>query len=228
MKAAVLAALLALPWAAGAGGAATPPGQVSQMTRNAALWQAAEQGDAGRVRDLLGRGASANARRPDGRTALTAAALGDHVAVARLLIDAGADPDPQDAARNNALLVTGETGSVAMLREVLRAGPDLTRTNRFGGTALIPAADRGHVAYVRELLKTEINVDHVNNLGWTALLEAVILGDGGARHTEIVRLLLAAGADPNLADRDGTTPLGHAKRRGYAAIAQLLTAARGK
>jgi ankyrin repeat protein len=47
---------------------------------------------------------------------------------------------------------------------------------------------------VRLLLGTAIDVNHVNNLGWTALLEAVILGDGGPAHTEIVRLLLAAAA----------------------------------
>ena len=66
-------------------------------------------GDAATVRTLLARGASVDAPRTDGRTALTAAALGDHLAVARLLVDAGADPDPQDGERNNALLVTGET-----------------------------------------------------------------------------------------------------------------------
>ncbi|MDL2344311.1 ankyrin repeat domain-containing protein [Deinococcus sp. MIMF12] len=233
MKRALLGALLLLP-VAEAGGAATPLPQgmgqthVGQTNLNAALWGAAERGDAARVQDLLTRGASPDARRPDGRTALTAAALGNHIAVARLLITAGADPDPQDADRNNALLVSGETGSVALLREVLRAGPDLTRTNRFGGTALIPAADRGHAEYVQELLKTAIDVDHVNALGWTALLEAVILGNGGARHTRIVRLLLAAGADPNLADRDGVTPLAHAQRRGDRDMVRLLRAAGGR
>ena len=40
-------------------------------------------------------------------------------------------------------------------------------------------------------------MDHVNNLGWTALIEAVILGDGGARHTRIVAALIKAGADGN-------------------------------
>ena len=150
-----------------------------------------------------------------GRTAVTAAALGDHVEVARVLIAAGADVDLQDSDRNNALLVTGETGSVAMLREVLKGSPDLGATNRYGGVAVIPASDRGHVDYVREILETDIDVDHVNNLGWTALLEAVILGDGGAAHVEIVRLLLAAGADRSIADRDGVTALEHARSRGY-------------
>ena len=32
-------------------------------------------------------------------------------------------------------------------------------------------------------------LDHVNNLGWTALMEAVVLGDGGSDHQEVVRLL---------------------------------------
>jgi ankyrin repeat protein len=76
---------------------------------------------------------------------------------------------------------------------------------------------------VREILSTtHIDVNHVNDLGWTALLEAVILGDGGPTHTEIVRELLAHGADRRIADRDGVTPLQHARQRGYAAIVRLL------
>ena len=94
-----------------------------------------------------------------------------------------------------------------------------------GGTALIPASDRGHVAMVRALLETEIDVDHVNHLGWTALLEAVILGEGEAPHQEIVRALVDAGADVDLADRDGVTPLQHARKRGYAEIVRTLEAA---
>jgi ankyrin repeat protein len=141
----------------------------------------------------------------------------------RLLVDAGADVDRQDDTRANALLALGETGDVDVLEEVLRARPDVRRTNRFGGTALIPAADRGHVAMVRALLdQTDVDVDHVNDLGWTALIEAVILGDGGPPHTKIVRLLLDAGADRSIADREGVTPLEHARRRGYADIVALL------
>ncbi len=77
---------------------------------------------------------------------------------------------------------------------------------------------------VRALLETEIDVNHVNNLGWTALLEAVILGDGGEAHTEIVRMLLAAGADRSIADREGVTALEHARERGYPEMVRLLEA----
>ncbi len=73
-----------------------------------------------------------------------------------------------------------------------------------------------------------MKVDHVNNLGWTALLEAIMLGDGGQRHVEIVKLLIEAGADVNLADNDGVTPLRHARSRGYAPMVALLEKAGAK
>jgi len=68
----------------------------------------------------------------------------------------------------------------------------------------------------------------VNRLGWTALLEAVILGDGGPVHTEIVRLLVEAGANVNIADRERVTPLQHAKRRGFAGMVRILEARGGR
>ena len=80
----------------------------------------------------------------------------------------------------------------------------------------------GGAEYVRRVVRTGIDVDHVNDLGWTALLEAVILGDGGPRHQEVVRILLDAGADRGIADKDGVTALEHAERRGYEEIARLL------
>jgi ankyrin repeat protein len=104
-------------------------------------------------------------------------------------------------------------------------GADLKSTNRYGGTALIPAAERGHVETVRTLIAAGVDVDHVNNLGWTALLEAIILGNGGERHQRIVELLIKAGADVNLADGKGVTPLQHARSHGYGEIEKLLLAA---
>ena len=78
------------------------------------------------------------------------------------------------------------------------------------------------MAVVERLIKAGAPLDHVNNLGWTALMEAVVLGDGGARHQAIVRALLAAGANRALADRQGLTPLQQAERRGYGEIAAAL------
>lgn len=163
-----------------------------------------------------------------GRTALLVATQTNDVEEARRLIAAGASVNAQDDLLDTPFLYAAAEGRLEILRLTLGAGADLTSTNRYGGTALIPAAHHGHVEVVRELLKTSIAVDHVNRLGWTALLEAIILGDGGPAHTEIVRLLLAAGADPSLADAQGVSPLTHARQRGYGEIVTLLERAGGK
>ena len=114
------------------------------------------------------------------------------------------------------------TGSVDMLEALLPARPDLAIRNRFGGTSLIPASERGHVGYVRRVVRTDIDVNHINNLGWTALLEAAILGDGSKRYQQIVMILLDAGADASIADRQGVTALQHAEGRGQREVARIL------
>lgn len=189
---------------------------------DAHLLRAAEAGDTDAVAVALRAGADIEARDEHGRTALLLAATFDRVPVAEVLVAMGADADALDDRHDTPWLVTGVTGSVAMLETLLPADPDLTIRNRFGGLSPIPASERGHVAYVRRVVRTGVDIDHVNDLGWTALLEAVILGDGGKAHTEVVKILLDAGADPGIADRDGLTALHHAERRGYDKIAALL------
>jgi ankyrin repeat protein len=142
-----------------------------------------------------------------------------------VLIEAGADVNAKDQINDSPYLYAGAEGRLEILRMTLTHGADLKSTNRYGGTALIPAAERGHVETVRMLIEAGVDVDHVNKLGWTALLEAVILGNGGERHQQIVALLVKARANVNLPDRDGRTPLQHARSRGYAAIEKMLAAA---
>ncbi|MFE0413803.1 ankyrin repeat domain-containing protein [Streptomyces tendae] len=188
-----------------------------------ALSEAVRRGDADAAREALRAGADRELRDERGRTPLLRAAPADRVAVAEVLVAAGADVDAQDARDDSAWPVTGATGSVAMMRALLPGGPDVTLTNRFGGVSVIPASERGHVAYARAVLaETDIDVDHVNRLGWTALLEAVVLGDGDRTHRDVVAALLAAGADPSLPDGDGVTARPHAEHRGFEAIADLL------
>ena len=186
------------------------------------LVRAAEAGDVAALRPLLEAGVPVDTRDEQGRTALLAATHADRVDAARLLIRRGADVNAQDAMQDSPYLFAGAQGRLAILRMTLAAGADLKSTNRYGGTALIPAAHNGHVETVRELLKTRIDVDHVNRLGWTALLEAIILGDGGPAHTEIVRLLVTHGASVQRADTQGVTPLAHAEQRGQRKIVEIL------
>ena len=192
------------------------------ISDGATLVAAAEAGDLATLRRLLDAGAPVDSRDGAQRTALLAATHADRIDAARLLIERGADVNAKDALQDSPFLYAGAEGRVQILRLTLAAGADLKSTNRYGGTALIPAAHHGHVETVRELLKTRIDIDHVNYLGWTALLEAIVLGDGGAAHTEIVSLLVAHGASWNLADAQGVTPLAHAQARGQQAIFEIL------
>lgn len=203
-------------------GMVMPAGAASLDER---LHRAAEKGDATAVRTLLGQGAKVDARGVAKATPLLVATHHNHVEAALALIQAGADVNAKDAIQDSPYLYAGARGHLEILRATLAAGADLKSTNRYGGTALIPAAERGHVETVATLIAAGVEVDHVNNLRWTALLEAIILADGGPRHVEIVRQLIAAGADVNLPDGDGVSPLQHARQRGYRAIETLLLAA---
>jgi ankyrin repeat protein len=187
-----------------------------------ALVAAAEAGDLATLRRQLDAGVPVDTRDGRRRTALLAATHANQVEAARLLVERGADVNALDDLHDSPFLYAGAEGRLEILRLTLAAGADLQSINRYGGNALIPAAHHGHVETVRELLGTSIAIDHVNRLGWTALLEAILLGDGGTAHTEIVRLLVAHGANVNLADGQGVRPLAHAEQRGQRAIAEIL------
>ena len=191
------------------------------------LHHAAAANDVGTIRSLLTSGGDLEARDGEGRTALLVATHENRVEAAAALIEAGADVNARDHIHDSPYLYAGARGLLPILKLTLSHGADLTSTNRYGGTALIPAAERGHVEAVEMLIAAGVRVDHVNRLGWTALLEAIILGDGGPRHAEIVKRLLAAGADPRLADGEGVTPLTHARQRGYDTMVKLLQTAGG-
>ena len=199
----------------------------SAQNRDQALIAAAAKGDAAGIERLIREGGRVTARDGRGRTALLAATHGNHVAAARALIAAGANVNAKDDIEDSPFLYAGAEGRIEILKMTLPTA-DLRSTNRYGGTALIPAAHHGHPQAVRILLGTAIDRDHVNKLGWTALLEAVILGDGGPVHTEIVRMLAEAGANVNIADRDGVTPLTHARRRGFTQMMRILEARGGR
>ena len=202
--------------------AALEADEPSKQVANRRLLAAAERGDATAAALAIRAGANLETRDERGRTPLLLSASQDRLGVARLLVYLGADPDALDDQHDTPWLVTGVTGSVDMLEVLLPAEPDLTIRNRFGGTSLIPASERGHVGYVRQAVRAGIDVNHVNNLGWTALLEAVILGDGSRRYQQIVTILLDAGADPKIADRQGLTALQHAEQRGQREVARIL------
>lgn len=187
------------------------------------LISAAAEGDTETVLELLENGADIDATDNQGVTAVMAATQRNNVDTVKALIEQGANIDIRNNNQDNVLLYAGAEGLLEIVKLAVEAGADTTLTNRYGGIALIPASDRGHVDIVEELLtNSSSDVDHINNLHWTALLEAVILGDGGENYQKIVQLLVDHGADVHISDRDGTTPLEHAERRGFKEIERIL------
>jgi ankyrin repeat protein len=193
-----------------------------------AMLEAAARGDVETLKRLMAAGASLESASAAGETPLLLTVKNNHLAAAVLLIDAGANINAQAANKDSPWLLAGALGSTEMLRHMIPKDPDFSLPNRFGGNALIPACERAHVDTVKLLLTTKIDVNHVNNLGWTCLLEIVILGDGGPRHIEVAKLVLGVGADPNIADKDGVSPLTHARKKEQREIARLIEAAGGR
>lgn len=178
------------------------------------------------IQAALAGGAAVDARDAVGRTASLVAAKAGRLDIVRVLIAAGADIDAQDDVGHNPLLWGCVTGDLALVRTVVEAGADVGRRTRSGGVGMHPAAERGFVEVVEYLAReTDVDVDHADRSGWTPLLAAILLREPDAAQAEIVRLLLAAGADPSLADPWGVSPLRHARQRGAFAIAAQLEAA---
>ncbi|MDP9986067.1 ankyrin repeat protein [Arthrobacter oryzae] len=138
------------------------------------------------------------------------------------LIGRGGNVNAKDTIQDSAFLYAGAEGFNEVLQLTLAAGADVASTNRYGGTALIPASEHGHVETVEILIAAGVPVNHVNNLGWTAMQEAILLNNGGPRQQEVVRLLLDAGADPEIRDPEGRTALQNADRLGFAEIAAAI------
>jgi uncharacterized protein len=193
------------------------------------LHAAAAKGDAAEVARLIATGAAVNSTDGHRRTALHVAAHFRQRETAQTLLKSGANPNALDAQAYDIVTIAAVNDDMPMLKLAVAGGCDPRNiTSPFHGTALIAAAHLGHEEIVRTLIAAGAPLDHVNNLGWTALIESIVLGNGGKRHTDTLEALVKAGANLNLADRQGVTPLELAKARGYSAMVRILETAGAK
>jgi len=201
----------------------------SELTAYRGLHAAAAKGDASEIERLVKAGAPIDARDSRARTPLHVATYMQRPDTARALMRLGADPNALESEQYDIATIAAVANDVPMLKVALDGGCKATNvTSPYQGTALIAAAHLGHDEVVRMLIAAKAPLDHVNNLGWTALIESIVLGDGGKRHIATLEALVDAGANVNLADRSGDTPLTLAKKRGFSEMAKILESAHAR
>lgn len=176
------------------------------------LLEAADHGDVREVRELIKKGADVNALdEKEGVTPLIAATLGGHVEVVQVLIQAKADLNGRDNANGATALMWAAT-----------IRPDKEAIER--GMVQPPVEKKLEIA--RLLIKAGAKVNLQNAWGGTSLQWAADEGN-----VEMVKLLLASGADPNLADQQGLMPLiaaAHYEEPNYLQILKMLLSSGAK
>jgi uncharacterized protein len=148
------------------------------------------------------------------------------VATVGALLRAGARPETSDRQGQTALHGAAREGHIEIARMLVAAGADADDT-AWGHTPLMEAAAYGRVAMVRLLLDHGADVN-ASSAGDTALILAAEQYRAGPEHLETVQVLLAAGADTNLRDRDGRAAYDRARDAGNESIVNLLTPLTGR
>jgi len=206
---------------------------------------AAMDGHPAIVKLLLERGAAPNARGKYGVAPLHWAARHGQTEVGRILIENGADVNLKDFDLETALYKAASRGHTDFVQLLLDNGADINAAeDRWRRTAIYEAAANRHLDTVRLLI--ERGADHRGLLHTAASrnqtdLAALLLDNGddinavkdgyretplrlavGARHTDMIRLLLERGASPHVEDYMGTTPMAIAARCGNPTIANMI------
>ena len=218
-----VAIVMVVAAAAGSNAMAQVAPSAAKAAAYTGLHAAAQKGDIAKIDRLAAAKADLNARDGNGRTPLHIATFAGQREAIKALAKRGADINLLDKDRYDGVTIAAVANDEETLRVLLAQGASAKLvTSRYDGTALIAAAHLGHEGVVKQLIAAGAPLNHVNNLHWTAAIEAVVLGDGGVGHQQTLRALIKAGANLQLTDRQGNTPLQIARSRGYTEMVLML------
>ena len=190
-----------------------------------ALMAASSHNQADAVRMLLAAGARADyARKKDGATALMMACTYGCLEAAKALLLAGEDVNRASRKdRLTCLHAASQDGHIEVVQLLLDAKADVNAKAKGGFTALYMACLKGKTEVVRKLLDAHADVNAADLEGRTPLFAAV----GNPQQAkpgdiEIVKLLIAAGAKPQMKDKRGFKALDYAERTNFSEAANYL------
>ncbi|XP_050562962.1 ankyrin repeat domain-containing protein 17 isoform X4 [Spodoptera frugiperda] len=151
-------------------------------------------------------------------TPLMEAASAGHVDIVRLLIAHHADVNAVSGSGNTPLMYACAGGHEECVRALLESGANVEDHNENGHTPLMEAASAGHVGVAKILLEHGAGINtHSNEFKESALTLACYKG-----HLDMVRFLLAAGADREHKTDEMHTALMEASMDGHVEVARLL------
>jgi TolB-like protein/ankyrin repeat protein/class 3 adenylate cyclase len=193
------------------------------------LHAATERGEADTVKKLIAEGIYVDSKNYQGRTALHLAAFKNYGAIARLLIEAGADIEIRSRIISHQfrdygstpLILAVRTGSTEVVEVLIAAGADVNVRDLFARdrwAVLHWAAELGHLDIATLLVANGANIDTASSdRRETSLFRAVRKG-----FPAIVELLVDHGADINAVDAYTNTLLHKAMQSGDLKTVQIL------
>ena len=139
---------------------------------------------------------------------LQLAASTNNPTIAKVLLAAGAKVNSTDKQKETALHSAAAEGGTGVAKVLLAAGADVNARDEDGYTPLLAAAAWGHIELTRLLVASGADVNAGDNEKQTALhLVAMRRVPPLSVYADVAKVLLDAGARPNLRASDGSTPL---------------------
>jgi ankyrin repeat protein len=157
-------------------------------------------------------------------------------AIALMLILNGALVDATDNSEDTALIIASRVhnATLNLVSILVDGGANVNHQGKFDKTALMLAAANNRLEWVNLLLDLDADPNLQDFAGKTALRSVVGRHDRSSRitllramgrkrdMTDMVRMLLEGGADPNVNSETKTTVLGEAAATGDAAMVRIL------
>uniref|UniRef100_A0A2I3TJG4 Fibronectin type 3 and ankyrin repeat domains protein 1 n=1 Tax=Pan troglodytes TaxID=9598 RepID=A0A2I3TJG4_PANTR len=137
----------------------------------------------------------------------------------KILVSNGTDVNLKNGSGKDSLMLACYAGHLDVVKYLRRHGASWQARDLGGCTALHWAADGGHCSVIEWMIKDGCEVDVVDTgSGWTPLMRVSAVS-GNQR---VASLLIDAGANVNVKDRNGKTPLMVAVLNNHEELVQLL------